>query len=273
MSEDAVYRSGRRESFTVLYNSMISDTRLGLEAKGLFAVMISRPEGWEFSVSGLAAYAGVSKDKIRRALQQLEEVGYLLRAQGHDEGGKFAGNVYVLQDFAPPKIDGKNAAILPLSEKPVNGKTRQREKPSSVFSTQSSKDLNITPPIVPPMGDVRKRKSKATAKWKPERFEGFWAFYRDHARGEDRAGAVEAWDRLQPDDALIDTMAAALKAQTQSETWRRGIGIPYACRWIRKRRWEDTIRPAGGAPALEALPERRFVGTKIIDGEEVDVYE
>ena len=44
---ESMVRSGRRESFTVLYNSMITDKRLSLKAKGLFAVMMSRPEGWE----------------------------------------------------------------------------------------------------------------------------------------------------------------------------------------------------------------------------------
>lgn len=62
------------------------------------------PEGWQYSVKGLAAYVGVSKDTIRRLLGKLEEVGYLTREQTHDENGHFAGNVYVLQDEAPPLV-------------------------------------------------------------------------------------------------------------------------------------------------------------------------
>lgn len=145
-------RSGRRESFTVLYNSMITDQRLSLKAKGLFAVMMSRPDDWEFSVSGLAAFAGVGKDTIRSTLAELEKVGYLIRAQAHDSGGKFAGNIYVLQDTAPP-----------LSGNPDDGKNRQRESTLSENPTQQKKDYNErktknTP--IPPEGAERKAARK-----------------------------------------------------------------------------------------------------------------
>lgn len=118
-------RSGRRKHFTVLYKSAIEDKRLPLDARGLLAIMVGLPEGWQYSVKGLAAYVGVSKDTIRRLLGKLEKVGYLVREQSHDENGHFSGNVYVLLDEAPP-----------LSENTDNGETRQREKPSSGFPTQ-----------------------------------------------------------------------------------------------------------------------------------------
>ena len=37
-------------------------------------------------------------------------------------------------------------------------------------------------------------------------------------------------------------MALGLARDLQSETWQRGIGIPYACRWLSHRRWEDEKR-------------------------------
>ena len=97
--------------------------------------------------------------------------------------------------------------------------------------------INI-PPYNPPKGGSasKKRKSKSVPDWKPDRFEKFWAFYRDNARGEDRAGAVREWDRLQPDDELIDTMAKALQTQVATDEWKRGVGIPYACRWLKNER-------------------------------------
>ena len=141
-------RSGRGDGFTVLYNSMVKDDRLPLEAKGLFAYIMSRPPDWKFTVSGLAVSTKTGKDKIRRILAQLEQVGYLLREQGHKENGTFGGNVYVLQDFAPP-----------LSGNTDNGETRQREKPSSGFPTQINnkliKEEKKQTPIAP--AEVEKR--------------------------------------------------------------------------------------------------------------------
>ena len=99
MSESRI-KSGRKQRFTVLYKSAIEDKRLPLDARGLLAIMVGLPDGWQYSVKGLAAYVGVSKDTIRRLLEKLEKVGYLTREQTHDENGHFAGNVYVLQDIS-----------------------------------------------------------------------------------------------------------------------------------------------------------------------------
>lgn len=147
MSESRI-KSGRKQHFTVLYKSAIEDKRLPLDARGLLAIMVGLPDGWQYSVKGLAAYVGVSKDTIRRLLEKLEKVGYLTREQTHDENGHFAGNVYVLQDEAPP-----------LSENTDNGETRQRGKPSSGFPTQintkRTKDRKNQTPITP--ADVEKR--------------------------------------------------------------------------------------------------------------------
>lgn len=147
MSEGRI-KSGRKQRFTVLYKSAIEDKRLPLDARGLLAIMVGLPDGWQYSVKGLAAYVGVSKDTIRRLLEKLEKVGYLTREQTHDENGHFAGNVYVLQDEAPP-----------LSENTDNGETRQRGKPSSGFPTQintkRTKEEKKQTPIAP--AEVEKR--------------------------------------------------------------------------------------------------------------------
>ena len=144
MSESR-FKSGRKKGFIVLYREAAQDDRLSLEARGLFAMMVSLPDNWEYTVSGLAVKAGCGKDKIRRLLKELQAVGYLTREQSHDNGGKFSGNSYILQDEAPPLSgnpdNGENAPRLPLSGNTVNGENRQREKPLTGFPTQKNKDL------------------------------------------------------------------------------------------------------------------------------------
>lgn len=256
---ESMVRSGRRESFTVLYNSMITDKRLSLKAKGLFAVMMSRPEGWEFSVSGLAAFTGVGKDAIRNTLAELETVGYLIREQSHQGNGTFGGNVYILQDVAPPLSGKPDNGEVPLSGNTDDGENRQRENPLSGNPTQRNKDLkNNIPPKAPQRGQRGKRESKETADWKPERFEAFWKFYRKNVRSEDRQAAIRAWDKLTPDDALIARIGRALEKQIASESWQAGIGKPYASTYLNRRRWEDVEDlPAPSAPPKA---ERRVYG-------------
>lgn len=105
-----------------------------------------------------------------------------------------------------------------------------------------------TTPKAPQGGQAasRRRKDKSVPVWKPERFEAFWALY---PRREDRVGAVREWDRLKPDGALLAVMGRALRAQMAGDLWRRGIGIPYACRWLKNRRWEDAPPQPAGVPS------------------------
>lgn len=223
------------------------DARLTLEARGLLAMLLSLPDNWDYTVSGLAAKSNCGRDRMRRMLRELEDVGYLVREQSHDEAGKFDGNVYVVQDEPPESAAEESPECTPNFT--VGLKTRQRQNPSTAepsagFAPQKINNLkDYIPPYSPPKGDgseaqkcAKKRAPKSNPTWQPERFEGFWAYY---PRGENRQGAVKAWDKLKPDDALIDTIAAALRVLKATEDWKRGIGIPYAATFLNGRRWED----------------------------------
>ena len=275
-----IQRSG---GYTVLPNGILRDTGLSLKTKGLFAIILSLPEGWDYSVAGLATVAGCGRDAIRGALKEMEAAGYLTRQRAHGEGGKFTGVVYTIRDTAGP-LSGNPTMDdpAPLSGNPTT------DNPTTVFPTSenptqlnkdlSSKDLSNTP--LPPKGGAvpekakpkrRRRAPKSTPGWMPERFEGFWAAY---PRDEDRAKAVEQWDKLPQDrelmeqygseDALLHDIALGLKIHLECEDWREGRGIPYAFRWLRDRRWLEkrkTVRPAP-----EARPAR------VVDSGEVPVW-
>lgn len=160
MMEDGTIRSGRRKPFVVLYREVAQDGRLSLSARGLFAVMASLPEDWSYTVAGLARVAQCSKYRIRLMLEELEKVGYLVRAQSHGDGGKFGPNTYILQDESP----------VPLSEKTVNGENRQRGKPLTENLTLHNKkyteELNNNPPT-PQKGGKRASKYELAEDAKP----------------------------------------------------------------------------------------------------------
>ena len=129
---------------------------------------------------------------------------------------------------------------------------------------ENNTSIEYIPPIVPQGGQPKKKRNpKSVPVWKPERFEAFWKFYPRH---EDRVSAVREWDRLKPEDGLIDTIARALKRQVQNKDW----AVPYACRYLRNQRWLDEL-PKDGSPAPARPRARQLTGwhTEVIDGEEV----
>lgn len=77
---------GRRNGYTVVYRAVAQDKRLSLKTRGLFLLMQSLPEDWNYTISGLASVAGTGKDQIRAGLRELMDTGYLIKEQSHDKG-------------------------------------------------------------------------------------------------------------------------------------------------------------------------------------------
>lgn len=178
---------------------------------------------------------GISERTLQNHLRALTASGYIRIADG--DGGSGRRKIY--------------AGINPLRENPAEncGDPRKKLRGNPAENcTQNNienkkKEQN---PLKTPKGV---RRVKSVPKWEPEMFERFWEKY---PRGEDRAKAVEEWDRLKPDLELMRLMSAALDRMMKSDEWRRGIGIPYACRWLRYRRWEDVRNEPLRAPESDA---------------------
>lgn len=249
-----VIRVEKAGNYTVMSNAHLRDERLSLNARGLMSVMLSLPPDWNYTVAGLTAICKDGTAAIRAALKELEEAGYLIREQTHGEHGKFAETDYTLYEEpitaseASPLCENRTTVdegISPLCDFPLT------ENPLTENRTLLSIDLNNnlntnTPPISPSGGKrARKRTAKAEPDWQPEMFKRFWEMY---PCGKDKQSAIQEWDRLKPDLELMRIMSAALKRQKASEEWQRGIGIPYACRWLSKRRWEDEKRITAPLP-------------------------
>lgn len=133
-----------------MYREVAQDRRLSLKARGLFLLLQSLPETWQYTISGLATLAGTGKDQIRSGLAELLKVGYLVKEQAHDEGGKFAGNLFVLQEEAPlsenPTTVYEQTVPLsgnPIPEKPMTGKP-STENPT-LIKEESKRKRNKTP--------------------------------------------------------------------------------------------------------------------------------
>ncbi len=242
-----VIRVEHNTNYTTMSNRHLRDERLSLRAIGLMSKMLSLPEDWDYTVKGLAAIVKEGRDAVRKALMELEAAGYLVREQGRSAGGNFAANDYTL--YEEPQV-------LPLTEKPSTVKPTT-VKPSADLPT------SVNPPQLKDLinketKELRHAPATAKTNWEPEMFELFWAAY---PCKKDKMSARREWDRLKPDRDLMRTMGAALKRAKASEEWQRGIGIPYACRWISKRRWED-VHEIVLEPVEEEPPERRLAGER-----------
>ena len=127
----AVFRIERNKNYTVMSNYHLRDKSISLKAKGLLSQMLSLPEEWDYTLSGLACINKESKDAIRTAINELEQAGYIRRHQTRNERGGFAANEYVI--YERPVLEE------PLSQEPSSGNPTTGNT-SSVNPTQLNKD-------------------------------------------------------------------------------------------------------------------------------------
>ena len=221
----------KKGNYTIVPNAYLRDKALSLKAKGLLTLIISLPENWKFSAQGLAALCLECKGTVAELLTELEQSGYLRRTRTRRAGRFGAWRFEVFerpQRRSPAELP---AAELPAAELPATELPATESSPQ--LRTYQEKKEN-KPPHTPPRGDGCVRREKTS--FCPERFDAFWERYPRH---EDRQGALRAWNALRPDEGLYRTLMEALERQRDSDAWRRGIGIPYAGRWLEKHRWED----------------------------------
>ena len=119
MSKIRVHKTA---NFTVMSNYHFKEKKMSLKAKGLLSLMLSLPDTWNYSVSGLVTLSKDGKDSVMSALAELEKFGYLSRERVINNKGQFAGIEYNI--FEEPQ------QINPISENPTLEK-ENAEKPIS----------------------------------------------------------------------------------------------------------------------------------------------
>ncbi len=90
----AVFRVERTNNYTVMSNYHLRDKTLSLKAKGLLSLMLSLPETWDYTLSGLARISLEGKDAIRAAVVELEKAGYIQRSRTRNEKGPARDGVH-----------------------------------------------------------------------------------------------------------------------------------------------------------------------------------
>jgi hypothetical protein len=84
-----------KEKYGVIPNSVLYDTKLSLRAKGLYAYLQAKPQGWAFSTERFEGPE--SPEVIKKTLNELIKAGYLARIQIYDQKHRFRGYLYILK--------------------------------------------------------------------------------------------------------------------------------------------------------------------------------
>ena len=144
----AVFRIEKTHDYTVMANHHLKNRDLTLKAKGLLSVILSLPEGWNYTTRGLASICKEGVDSIGGALRELEQAGYIVHNQLRDAKGRITDTEYVIYeqpqapDMATPNTGNPDTENPYLDEPDMD--TPCTEKPAQSNTNRSNTDESNT---------------------------------------------------------------------------------------------------------------------------------
>ena len=138
----AVFRVEKTKDYTVISNHHLKNIRISLRAKGLLSIMLSLPENWDYTIKGLARISLEGVDAIRKAIQELEAEGYIVRSRVRNEKGQLTDAEYVIYEkpVSNPPAQEEPTPAEPMQETPM------LENPildTPVLETSTQLNINI----------------------------------------------------------------------------------------------------------------------------------
>ena len=121
----AVIRVSKTKGFSVMSNYHLRDKNLSLKAKGLLSMMLSLPDGWHYTIRGLASICKEGVESISSGIRELEKCGYVHRHQPNIDG-KFQEIEYVIYEMPQ-----NEAASISENKTPGKGSSEKGAVPET----------------------------------------------------------------------------------------------------------------------------------------------
>ena len=126
-----VMRVNRNKNYTTMSNTHLRDKNLSLKAKGLLSTILSLPDDWNYSISGIVSICKENESSVKSGLNELKEAGYMVieKLYSDESGtGKFK---YVYNIFENPEDSEKLRKHIKEkeTERAARGENPQVENP------------------------------------------------------------------------------------------------------------------------------------------------
>ena len=219
-----------QDKYIILPEQVCFDRNIPPMARLLYGVIasLSAKDGYCWAQNRFFAEKfGVQPETISRAINSLASTGYI-RLEFEGDGNEIR-RIYTLDNFVIPLDEN----VIPLDKKINNPGEKSQGTLDKKVKHINTRDNN--------------KYIYACA------FAQFWKAY---PKKRDKARAQKAFDKLKPDQALLDQILAALEWQTRSADWAKDGGqfIPLASTYLNGRRWEDEP-PANTTATRPSVPK------------------
>ena len=107
----SVIRINKTTDYVVMSKEHFKEKNMSLKAKGLLSEMLSLPDNWEYSISGLVAINKENETSIKSTLEELKGFGYLKITKLLPNETKTGRIEYIYDIFENPKQEGEKQGV------------------------------------------------------------------------------------------------------------------------------------------------------------------
>lgn len=192
----------------------------------------------DISLSQIAEMTGVDRSNVRRALISLSAQQVIIRSNGV-HSNKISLNKNYSQ-WGGGKTTPGGVKVTPLDSGVKVTPSVGSKQPQDVGLNQPPQKTT-NQKTIPKEKNLLRNRNCASAS-----FDKFWAIWPNK---KDRKRSLAAFVKINPDDALLQTILTAVAAQSATAKWIEDGGkfIPHATTWLNGARWEDDVKPVCGS--------------------------
>ena len=140
----AIIRVNKTSNYTVMSNAHFREKDMSLKAKGLLSLMLSLPDSWNYSVSGLCAICKENETAIKTTLNELKAFGYLevkKLMSNESASGRIEYEYTVFECPQNQAVEKQGVENLPLEILPVE-KQGVENLPLEILPVENQGQLN-----------------------------------------------------------------------------------------------------------------------------------
>ncbi|WP_208179152.1 helix-turn-helix domain-containing protein [Sinorhizobium medicae] len=259
MSQEATIRRGVRNArYAAIPNHVFEDARLSMEARWLLSYLLSKPDNWTVVIGDIIKKGNCGRDKARKMIAELVDIGYAEREQQREDG-KFGASVLVIFDeprSLAPAGNGRetaSVAILPQTALPATA-LPSPVSPAPVKSAHSNNSDSANTDCQNLREGGREASEDGQEPEDPRKIDAaFWALVKDWPgfAGMPKEPARKAWFALTADERREAAERFArwlqlLRAQKKSYT-------PAPSTYFEEKLWKDVPAPDEPAKPVNAM--------------------
>lgn len=213
--EKAIIRRSKNRNYSVICNEVFKDKSLSLKAKGLYAVIMSLPDDWDFSMRGICELSKENYTAVNNAFKELEAAGYCKRCRT-TQNGRITGYEYF---FFENKVT-EPCLEFAKDEAPNDGATETKQ----------------------PKQEAKKSKVEEIP---------FEDFYKLYPLKKSKQNAERAWKKLKQEDRrrAIDALPSYI-----ADCVREQRSFKHPSTYLNQRTWEDDFTTSAKVSFYDVLP-------------------